>query len=607
MQPVKHSCIIFLILSWCCAGFVARADYEHVTPERIDSLRNALKPHMHDTSRVNTLNSLSDHLKSQDMYEAMQYSKQAYDLADKIGYAKGKGISLGIMGTLYERMSDYRQALFCYLRSLKIFEDMGDKRLQSVTLNYIGSVYMWIGRNDLAEKYYMQTLQITINLGLKKTYGISYNNLGVIAYNTKQYKKAEMYYRKSIAEAEKYDLPWTCVPSLLNLAILHSDWGQHDSAEIYYMNALKYTDNYRDSITAFSGLGRVYGDKKQYALSEASFLRAEKMAMLTGINYVLRDMYRDMAAMYRSRKDYKKADQYNELYHNLKDSALNNSTTKKISDMQMTYEVEKKDKEIQLLEQKKQVAEMKENNQRLLRNMVIVVAAALVLLVFFITRNKILKQKMKNRELSEQNTLIEKDNMKLQNENTEAKYEILRSKTNPHFLFNGFTMLSSLIIKNPRLAIEYIEHFSELYRMILKSGDTHLVSMEEEIALVEHYIYIQQRWYRDDLKVHMETEPDDAYKLPSFSLQMLVENAIKHNVVSGDQPLYITITREEDSIVVKNNLQKKMVYERSTGLGQKNIKERYRLISGRQPEFMETKDAYIATLPLLLMNKEVHA
>jgi two-component system LytT family sensor kinase len=222
-----------------------------------------------------------------------------------------------------------------------------------------------------------------------------------------------------------------------------------------------------------------------------------------------------------------------------------------------------------------------------------------------IGRNIVLKQRVKNKILSEKNSLMEKDNVKLLHENVEAKYEVLKSKTDPHFLFNNLTVLSSLIIKDQYIAIEYVEHFSELYRMILKTGEQKLVRLEEEMKLVEHYLYVQKVWYKELLQIRIDINEQYAdHLIPSFAIQMLVENVLKHNLIADDAPLWISIQVMDGDIVVKNNLQKKRTSIVSTFVGQKNITERYKLVSESVPAFIETETEYIARVPLLMLKGE---
>jgi tetratricopeptide (TPR) repeat protein len=572
----------------------------------IDSLKQKLLTSLPDTSRIQVLNSLADKTQSIDAFIALDYAKEALQLSEKNNYRMGKGISLGIMGSIHERLFNYRESLFCYLQALRIFEEINNVWLQSVTLNYIGSIYMWIDKYDEAQKYYIQSMKLSIQAGRKGHSAIFYNNLGIIAYKTGRMNEAIAYYNKSIEAAKILDKKDLIGHSALNLGELYCDLKQPKLAETYLKQGLANSYNIRDSITAFSGLGKLYADNRQYKLAEAYFLKTELLGNRTGIETVLKDTYKSMADMYLERGNYQKAYIYKELYHTLQDSVLNNTVTRKMNDLQARYDVEKKDKEIQLLSQGRQIIEAQVHNQQLLRDFIIVFFVLIIVIGIIVTRNMILKQSVKNKVLNEKNILIENDNTKLLRENTEAKYEVLKSKTNPHFLFNSFTNLSSLIIKNQRSAIEYIEHFSELYRMILKSGDTKLVPLKEEMQLVNHYIYIQQMWHKEDLQIDIEDFNDKQYLVPSFAIQMLVENAVKHNVVSREQPLCISIYTEDETIVVKNNLQKKMTRDLpSTAIGQKNIIERYRLISDRQPEFIESATTYIAKLPLLPVYSEI--
>jgi tetratricopeptide (TPR) repeat protein len=601
---VKEKLLLGLYLIIAISGYSITAFGEPNTYR--DSLQRELALPLTDTSRVKVLNALADYIRSQDAFAALNYAKEALALSEKNQYNLGKGIALGTMGSVYERMFDYRKSLFCYLQALRIFEEINDIWLQAVVLTYIGSIYMWIEKYDQARKYYLESMRLNFLLGKKGSNGVFYNNLGIIAYKTGRIEEAIAYYTKAIAWGKRFDTKSLICSASLNLGEQYCDIKRMDSAEIFIRQGLAYSENIRDSIAAYSDLGKLYADEHQFKQAEIFFIKTEELGKRTGIEPVLKDTYKSMADMYVLQGDYKRAYGYTEQYHKLQDSSVNNTVSRKMNDMQAMYDVEKKDKEIQLLNQGKQIIEAQMHNQKLSRNFIIVFFVLIIVIGIIVARNMVLKQNVKNKVLNEKNILVENDNTKLLRENTEAKYEILKSKTNPHFLFNSFTNLSSLVIKNQSSAIEYIERFSELYRMILKSGDTKLVTLKEEMQLVDHYIYIQQMWHKEDIQVDVERFEDKQYLVPSFAIQMLVENAIKHNIISEEQPLGISIYMEDETIIVRNNFQKKVVRESaSTAMGQKNIIERYRLISDRQPEFIETATEYIAKLPLLPVFSEL--
>lgn len=188
--------------------------------------------------------------------------------------------------------------------------------------------------------------------------------------------------------------------------------------------------------------------------------------------------------------------------------------------------------------------------------------------------------------------------VRLERDNMEARYEALRAQINPHFLFNSLNGLVNVVEDNKQ-AVDYIRNLSDLLRYMLKSNEKELVLLRDEMAVLDNYIKLQQLRFRNNLKVDIDvSESHFHYAVPPLSLQMLVENAIKHNVITQSKPLHIEIGTEKDTIFVKNNLQKKEVIG-STGQGLKNISGRYRLFSAKPVRVEETNGYFRVTLPLL--------
>jgi hypothetical protein len=191
-----------------------------------------------------------------------------------------------------------------------------------------------------------------------------------------------------------------------------------------------------------------------------------------------------------------------------------------------------------------------------------------------------------------------KNEQKLREEKLVFQYETIKNQVNPHFLFNSLNTLSSLINGNAR-AENFIYKLSSIYRYILENRNVDQVVLEEEIEFTKNYFSLQK--IRDEEKVNLEIQPVDAkkYRILPISLQVLLENALKHNSATRDHPLTITIYTENDFIVVKNNLQKKLTIEKSTGTGLRNLGERLRLITSREMNVIETADEFIVKIPLI--------
>jgi len=186
----------------------------------------------------------------------------------------------------------------------------------------------------------------------------------------------------------------------------------------------------------------------------------------------------------------------------------------------------------------------------------------------------------------------------------QAELQLVKSQINPHFLFNNLNVLSALVTKNSDEANRFIEEFSKVFRYILSNHDKELVDIKAELNSIKPYIFLMQKRFADSLTFTLDI-PDRiarVYIIPA-SLQMLIENAIKHNIVSKSQPLHIDVHMNgNNTIIVSNNLQlRKSVYD-STKIGLENIKKRYWLVSGREVEIYQDEKAFTVTLPLITLN-----
>jgi sensor histidine kinase YesM len=186
----------------------------------------------------------------------------------------------------------------------------------------------------------------------------------------------------------------------------------------------------------------------------------------------------------------------------------------------------------------------------------------------------------------------------------QAELQLVKSQINPHFLFNNLNVLSALVMKKNDEANRFIEEFSKVYRYILTNHDNELVNIKTELDFIKPYIFLLQKRFSDGLEVTVNVPQlyEGFYIIPA-SLQMLIENAIKHNVVSKNKPLHIDVhINGNNTIVVSNNLQLRESVEGSTKIGLANIIKRYWLVSGKHVEVKEDKTDFIVTLPLLTLN-----
>jgi sensor histidine kinase YesM len=181
-----------------------------------------------------------------------------------------------------------------------------------------------------------------------------------------------------------------------------------------------------------------------------------------------------------------------------------------------------------------------------------------------------------------------------------AKFESLKNQIDPHFLFNSLNVLSSLIEENPENAQQFTTSLSKIYRYVLEQKDKELVTVSEELAFAKTYMKLLKMRFENSITFELPTDFENAdAKVVPLSLQLLLENTIKHNVVSENKPLHIKIYIKDNFLVVENNLQKKEVLQDRKGVGLQNIVSRYAILSERKVLIDENKDSFAVYLPIL--------
>jgi len=180
------------------------------------------------------------------------------------------------------------------------------------------------------------------------------------------------------------------------------------------------------------------------------------------------------------------------------------------------------------------------------------------------------------------------------------QYQSLKDQVRPHFLFNSLSSLATLINTDAQKATHFVHKLADVYRYVLEQKQNELVPLKEELKFLEDYIYLQKIRFGENLQVSYSLELDLSRMVIPLSLQMLVENAIKHNEVSGEHPLHIEIiSTEQDHVIVQNNLRRKEVTEKSLGMGLENLRKQVAFFSNDSLLVREEADTFIVRIPTL--------
>jgi two-component system, LytTR family, sensor kinase len=188
---------------------------------------------------------------------------------------------------------------------------------------------------------------------------------------------------------------------------------------------------------------------------------------------------------------------------------------------------------------------------------------------------------------------------KLNTEMMAYKYEVLRNQINPHFLFNSLNALSDLVYEDQELAVKFIQRLSNLFRYVLDSRDKELVPLSEEIEFVKSFVYLLKSRFDDKLVIDMELEAGEDELIVPVSIQMLLENAVKHNEVSDAFPLKIKVRKVNGYIEISNSLKAKSADDASTKLGIRNLKQQFAFFTDKEIKISKTQNTFVVSVPLI--------
>lgn len=194
----------------------------------------------------------------------------------------------------------------------------------------------------------------------------------------------------------------------------------------------------------------------------------------------------------------------------------------------------------------------------------------------------------------------ETDKDMMRREMQQTQFEVLKNQVNPHFLFNSLNTLSLLIPENAGKAVDFVQKLSKVFRYCLQHTAEDTIPVTEEMKVIESYFFVNRQRFDDKLVTSIQVDDSTgSRKIVTQSLLMVVENAIKHNEISGDRPLHIDIYNDDEYLIVSNSYQPRKTIETSTGIGQMNIINRYKLITQKHVLIQMSGNVYSVKLPLV--------
>ena len=533
-----------------------------------------------------------------DFVRSLSFYEESLKLRKELGDLKGEAAIYGNFGLIYGQQGNSLKDLEYQLKSLAINEKINDT--SNLTSNYanLAIIYQNQGDSSKALEYYNLALKMhEAQIDLKHS-AILYNNIGTMYRSYKNFDKALFYMQKSLDIRTQLNDRLGMAINYVNLGTIYTTMGEYKLAKENTIRSIELFETFGDTASlanAYFNLGDIGLKEKKYHEAikwcDEAFTIAESVNRLPIEQAAASCLYR----AYKETGDYKKALEYFEDYVVFTDSLKEDELKLEMSRLQFEKDLltdslsrEEEKNTLRASHQQEMAKRTKTSNVILLIGMIILALALLFLsrMLFFQRNSEKLKQK--TQELEKQHLVNE--------------VSLLRTQVNPHFLFNSLSILSSLIRIDPDLSEQFVEQLSRSYRYILEQKDQTLVTLRTELGFIESYAFLLKIRFENKFNLDIRI-PDgllDKYKIAPLTLQLLVENAVKHNRMSVNEPLVVSITVDEGPIlVVKNKLQPRSTPTVSTGIGLQNIINRYALLTNKTVWAGETQDQFVVKIRLL--------
>jgi serine phosphatase RsbU (regulator of sigma subunit) len=431
-----------LILLFSISGIFLRAQDKYA-----DSLNHVMQT-AHDTIRIKALYKLLEHYEYNDIQKANDYARQIEDLALRLNiprhiasayiyygnlfddagesdsaeyyyqkaldYAgkhslkKRSASALNGLGCVDLRRGDYSRSLNFFTRSLGMYEELKDKSGQASCLNNMGLISKYIGKNDKALEYYTRSLKLKEEIGDLTAICNSYNNIGLLYYETGEYQKSKPYYLRALEMGRKNGDSSSVAMVLGNIALLYNEQYDTENALKYYKPSLDIYEKLGDKngqATILANIGMVYHRKRDLPKCVEYNMRALAMFREMGARDWVTEIYKNLYQVYALSKDFDKAYDYHVKYVQLKDSIFTEENNKAYAEIETKYESEKKQKEIELLNQRAQIQTIELNKNRVILYSFIG-GFILILLMSLVIYNRYKLKRTANVLLEKQNSEI---------------------------------------------------------------------------------------------------------------------------------------------------------------------------------------------------------
>ncbi|KOY87980.1 hypothetical protein AD998_19240 [bacterium 336/3] len=447
----------FLYLSFILFVYAISIQNSWGQTKKIDSLQQALTQNISDSIKVDIQNQLSFALRNNDIKQALQYAKDANILAQKINYKNGMAESYGYMGLLYYREGEHASSVESHLKSLRLYEKLGNKRFIAFRYNDLGNVYVEQEFYDKARAYF--NLSLAIKEDIKDEDGIvtTMKNIANLYIHQRNYSKALEISLRTLIKAEKLKSERN-ISDLLGFiaeSYLHQD--SLDKAMLYYdkVYALRIKQNDQYTLPrVLNGIARVHHKRKEYDKALKTYEEAISIAQKNNIKVAIRRAYEYMSELYEQKNDYVNAFKYEKLANTYRDSLYSQKSNDKIAVSQAIFDDEK--------EQVQRIKEQELNNAQIRRREDIILASSIVAILLTVLTLLLWKN---NQEKAKSNVLLMEQKQEIENQNRNTKASILYAQR-----------IQQAILPQEK---DYLDYFKESFLVYkpkdIVSGDFHWV------------------------------------------------------------------------------------------------------------------------------------
>ncbi len=544
---------------------------------------------------LNTLGS-TYHVKG-DYPAALSHYQRAMALLQEVGDLKGVASMYNNLGLIYREKGNGPKALEYYDQYLKIGETLQNKDILSAAFNNLGTLYSDLGNYPKALEYYRKGLEFAEKLEDKYGLAIAYNNVGSVYFAQSLYVDALEQYRKSLALRREVNDQRGVGLMYNNIGLVFKDQKDYPKALEYFGKALELEEKFGDKpglSSLYYSLGTLYTEQKAYSNAADWCARGLALSEEIGALRPARNACNCLYVSYKGLGNHNKALAWYERFVALNDSLQKEETNERLE--QLEFEKEILTDSLLREEEKQQIkiANQSELNKRTQTRNLILVASIAIMLLALVFLSRMLYFQKRSEGLQDKTQQLEKQQLI-------HEIDLLKTQVNPHFLFNSLSILSSLVHVNPELSEQFIDQLSRSYRYILEQKDQTLVTLRTELEFIRAYAFLLKIRFdqKFDLRLNLTDDLLDKYKIAPLTLQLLVENAVKHNRMSTKEPLVVEVFVENEFLVVKNKLRIRPQREASTGTGLNNIINRYALLTDRSVKAGECEDEFVVRVPLL--------